>query len=225
MNSSDLIDAWRSEVFDQVKPYLWSDTEALRYAREAHRMFVRKTGGVADITSEAATVDIVAGEAFSDLHPSILRIMSATRQSDGGEISILNSTDLPVAGDDYGVSSALRMTTQQGRVHSAVIGLQKGKIRWLNVPDANDAATLHIYRTPLNLISDFDQEITDVDEDHHNALINWMKHLCYLKKDAETFSQKESDEAGAHFEAYCALVKAEWERYKHKTRTVAYGGL
>jgi hypothetical protein len=52
-----------------------------------------------------------------------------------------------------------------------------------------------------------------------------MQHLAYRKADADTFDRGRSDEYKALFESYCAMVRAEWERYKHKTRVVTYGGL
>ena len=77
MDSTGLYEAFRSDVVDEAKPYLWSDADVWRYANDAYRMFVRLTGGVADFLSDACVVDIVGGEATAQLSPTIMRIMSA----------------------------------------------------------------------------------------------------------------------------------------------------
>ena len=99
-------------------------------------------------------------------------------------------------------------------------------IRAVQVPRGFDVADAHIYRLPLTVISGDGQEITDVDEEHHLRLVEWMKYLAYGKNDADTFNPRGSAEAEQRFRAYCAQVKAEWERYKTKpVRVVSYGGL
>ena len=226
MNSTELVEAWRANVVDTAKPYLWSDEEALRFAADAYRMFVRLTGGIPDFLSDATAVDIVAGEPVADLHPSVLRVMSATRRSDKQPIEILNATDLnKMRSSDYGQIKQLVMDTLEGPVRYMIHGMQKGKVRWVQVPLAGDTADLHIYRLPLADITEFEQELSEVEDQHHIHLLDWMDHLAYKKKDADAFDAKASESGRALFEAYCRNVKAEWERYKHKTRVVSYGGL
>ncbi len=226
MNSTELVEAWRANVVDTAKPYLWSDEEVLRFAADAYRMFVRLTGGIPDFLSDATVVDIVAGEPVADLHPSVLRVMSATRRSDKQPIEILNATDLnKMRSSDYGQIKQLVMDTLEGPVRYMIHGMQKGKVRWVQVPLAGDTADLHIYRLPLADITEFEQELSEVEDQHHIHLLDWMDHLAYKKKDADAFDAKASESGRALFEAYCKGVRAEWERYKHKTRVVSYGGL
>lgn len=228
MNAGELSDHFRSDVVDSVAPYLWSNTEVLRYENDAYRMFVRLIGGVPDFTSPATEVQIVEAEPVAKLHPSILRIHSAQRESDSGTIEIINYTDLAkltVNITDYGQFQALKLDMQQGPVRYGVIGMQRNTLRWLKVPLVDDVANLFIYRLPFSMITDFDQEFDDVDEDHHLHLVNWMKYLAYSKQDADAFDAKKAEEYKATFEAYCAFVRGETERYKAKVRTVGYGGI
>ena len=126
---------------------------------------------------------------------------------------------------DYGQTKKLVMDNVAGPVRYAVLGLRKNALRWIQVPIEADTVDLVIYRLPLSTINDFDQELTDVEEDHHLHLLDWMKHLAYKKHDADTFDPNASAKGEADFRAYCAQVKAEMSRYQHKTRTVTYGGL
>jgi hypothetical protein len=194
---------------------------------EAYFMFVRLIGGIPDFTSSATNVPITAGVNTSATDPSILRIMSAYRASDNTEITIINSTDMPMLRDnDYGILKPLWLDNTQGPVRYMMIGAQQNLAKWLQVPIADDAANLVIYRLPLTKITDAGgQEFVDVSEEHHYSLLMWMKALAYKKQDAETFDRAKSAENEAGFRAYCQQAKAELERKKHKTRVVAYGGL
>lgn len=226
MNSTGLYDAFRSDVVDEVGPFLWTEDDVYRYMGDAYGMFVRLTGGVPDFTSDATAVQIVSGEPVADIHHSIMRIMSATRRSDSKPIDIINPTDVgKMRASDYGQTKSIVMDTRSGPVRYMVIGMERDKVRWVQVPEYDDVADLQIYRMPLVPITDADQELVDVAEEHHIHLLDWMKHLAYKKQDADTFDAQASAKGRADFEAYCALVKAEWERYKHKARVVSYGGI
>lgn len=228
MNAAELSDHFRCDVVDKAAPYLWSKTEVLRYMNDAYRMFVRLIGGVPDFTSSATRVQLVEAEPISKLHPSILRINSAQRESDSGKVEIINYTDLAKLTanvTDYGHFQTLKLDMQQGPVRYGVIGMQRNQIRWLKVPMVDDVVNLIIYRLPFSTITDFDQEFDDVDEDHHLHLVDWMKYLAYSKQDADTFDAKKAVEYKAAFEGYCGFVRGEMERYKSKVRSVAYGGL
>lgn len=226
INAGELIEAWRTDVLDDVEPFLWSRAEALRYAEAAYRRFVRLTGGIHDFTSPLTRVDIVAGQELADVSPLILRFDKALRESDGREITIANWTDQALMRrDDYGISSFLYNDRAPGEVRYMVIGSQVGKVKWVSPPAADDVALLQVYRLPLERIVDEAHTLSEVDEDHHIHLLDWMKHLAYLKRDTETYNKRASDEHAASFVQYCAAAKAEMDRYRSKVRTVQYGGL
>ena len=226
MDSTGLYELFRADVRDEAQPYLWSDREVWYYANDAYRMFVRLTGGVSDFDSDVCAVDVTAGEAVSDINPSILRIMGATLGSEHRPLRLINFTDLSQhRRADYGNTSPLTLTDRQGEVWGAVLGMRRGVLRWLDVPEADDVVNLQVYRMPLGAISGPGQALVDVDEDHHLHLLKWMKHLAFSKVEAETFDRAAAESYAAQFQSYCQLAKAEWERYKHTGRTTSYGGI
>lgn len=226
MNAGELIEAWRLDVLDDVEPYLWSQAEAIRYVEAAYRRFVRLTGGIHDFTSPVTRVDIVADEDIANVSPLILRFDKVYRESDGREITITNWTDQNLMRrDDYGTTSFLYNDRAPGEVRYMVIGNQVGKVKWVNKPVVDDVAVLQVYRLPLERVVDETHPLDEVDEDHHIHLLDWMKHLAYLKRDAETYNKNASEEHGAEFVQYCAAAKAEMDRYRSKVRIVQYGGL
>lgn len=225
MNAGELYDAFRSDVVDTAKPYLWADAEVYRYMDAAYKMFVRLTGGIADFTSEAAEISASAGERSAEHHPSILRFLSAQRKSDGVAISILNLNDASVMGNsDYGNVRTLLSDNRVGQIRGMIIGRQRGVVEFVGTPVEDDTILLTVERLPLVDIVDETHELNEVDAHHHIYLIEWMKHLAYKKQDAETFDKTKSEDARQSFEQYCSLSKHEFERERFKPRVVQYGG-
>lgn len=230
MTAQELLEQFRSDMVDTATPYLWTDEEVFGYADDAYKMFARLTGGIADFTSDMTRVPVVAGEATSYVDKRILRFMQAFRASDMGEIKIINQTDLTFArGTDYGIIRPIYLDTTPGIVRYMIIGAQRGIVKWVQVPAADDVAQLYVYRLPLTTIkrdgSNVDFDFDEIGEEHHRHLMLWMRRLGYLKADAETFDRGSAAEFGKAFEDYCAGAKAEMARYRHKTREVVYGGI
>lgn len=226
VNAGELFEAFRSDVVDEVAPYLWKDTEIVRYADAAYRRFVRLTGGIHDFTSPITRVNVVAGEATAEVSKLILRFDTATRESDGKDIEVTNWTDRNLMRrDDFGFSNSLYNDGGVGEIRYMVIGNQEGLVKWVRIPAADDVVNLQVYRLPLTHIVDGTHTMDEVNEDHHIHLLDWMKHLAFLKQDSETYDKDSSDRHGSAFVAYCAQAKAEMDRYRSKVRVVQYGGL
>lgn len=230
MTAQELLEQYREEMVDTARPYFWSDEEILGYMDDAYKMFVRLTGGIADFTSDFTRVSIVAHDAVGILDKRILRVMQAFRVSDGRRIDVKNQTDINFLRDnDYGMMRPIYLDTTPGPVRYMVIGAESGKCKWIQVPEADDEAQLHVYRLPATKIepdgSNLDFDFDEIGEEHVPNLVLWMRHRGYKKHDGEVFHPGRSDEFKAAFIAYCDQTKREWERYKHKNREVQYGGL
>lgn len=223
MNSSELSEAFRSGLGSE-RSRMFSDHDVWRMANDAYRTFVRLIGGIPDFTSEACQATIKAGEAISLLSPLILRIVRIQRQSDDGEIDVINYTDVSkLNSSDYGRSMAIKMDNTQGVVRYGVVGMEKNKIRWIAVPAVDDIVNMQIYRLPKTVISKPGQDLSEVEEQHHYSLLMHMNSLACATPMIGDASKAGDYEAA--FETYCAKVRAEMERYKAKgARTVRYGG-
>lgn len=219
MNSTGLFSAFRSDVRDEVTPFLWSNADLARYADAAQIEFCKLEGGVADSSTTAVTqVPVVDGEAFAALHPSILKVRHARLQSDGRELTILNLEDLQTRPDCTG-----RTFIATGVVHSMVLGMETNKARWFNIPVADDTVLLTVNRKPLTRITGPGIDL-EIEEDHHEYLLLWMKYMAHMKQDAETYDKGRADSFKMQFEEYCRQAKSDRERREHKFRVMAYGG-
>ena len=227
MTSDELYGVFVSEL-GALSLAMVRDDEIYRYMNEAFRTFARLTGGIADSTSDAATLDMTPGEGDVTIHPSVLRIMRATRASDNHPITIINETDLDQKRHnsfDYGHLATVSLDSRQGPVNYLMIGQQKNLGRWINVPAVADTANLMVYRLPLTKITQAGQSLNEIEEQHHFPLLDYMKSLAYKRPGTPFFNPKMAVEFDTAFREYCGRVKAEVERYKQKTRVVAYGGL
>jgi hypothetical protein len=226
MTPGELYTLFRNDAMDHIEPYLWSDAEIYAYINDAYFMFVRRTGGIPDVTSVATQLTITAGEATTDLHPSVMRVRQAVLDSTNRELDIINVHDIAFLSDeDYGVLRRAGRVDTPGQVTHMVIGEGPRSVRWIQVPAVDDSVSLVIERLPLTPIIGALDEFTDVREEHHFHLLKWVRHLAYRKQDPDTFDLLKSDQEAADFFAYCDFAQKEKDIRKHKVRVVQYGGL
>lgn len=226
MNSTDLRNAFRSDMRDEVAPYLWSDSELYRYINDAQIQFCKREGGIRDATSAVTQVAVAIGEAFADISPSILTIRQATRASDGREIEILNLENIQqmhAHATDYGALASPSAMNTAGPLEAVILGMEAFKVRWVHIPVAADTVNLVVDRMALTPVTGANIDL-EIAEEHHEHLLLWMKHRALLKQDAETYDKGRSDQFRSAFEEYCMEAKRTRERRDHKFRTVAYGG-
>lgn len=217
MNSSELLDQFRSDVEDTADPPLWNDEELFRWIDDAQKWFCRLTDGIADAsTVSVCRLSVVAGTEWYPTSPLITQIRRATRVDTGAEIRILSMEKTPLHG--------VRFDGKPGPLNTLVAGLEKHKLRAWPMPSEDVTVELAVFRLPLESINDRSQEL-EIDEQHHLALLHWVKHCAYLKNDVETYDKRKADDYEARFRAYCENAKHEQTRARRQVGTVAYGGI
>ena len=212
MDSTALHNLFRSDVRDEVTPYLWSSLEVYAYADDAQKMFCRLQGGISDASSALTQVAVVADQPFSTISPRILKIRELISRTQHCHIELVNAEE---------VNTSLDISS--GPLRRAVVGMETNKLRWLPVPSVNQTVEMLVYRLPAVDITTSGQAL-EIDEQHHRHLLLWMKHLAHMKQDSETYDKGRSEMFRSEFQAYCDQAKGERERREHKYRTVAYGG-
>lgn len=234
MTPQRLYDLFRLDVDDKTQPFLWSDEEVFEYLNDAQDMFCRLAYGIPDAsTPKVVEVAIASGDQWSSLHPSILQIRRAELNSTGRKLSVVNFEDLDTLGsisDDYGwprhTNWSSLITQDPGPIDYMIIGMEDNRARWVRVPMEDDRVNLIVYRRPLCRF-DIDKIPTEfeIDEIHHIHLLKWMRSLAYAKQDPDTFNPKFASENQVQFEYYCRQARSDWERKRHKPRSMAYGGI
>ena len=218
MNSTEILDAFRDEMQDVETPYLWSDSAIYRYLDDAQKMFCRLTEGIEDSSTPAVCrLAITVGTDWYPLSPKVLKVREAVSTTTGRPYEIMNMEKASLNG--------VHFTGNPGPLKLFVTGLEKGRLRAWPVPAEDSVVELRVFRLPLARITDAGDQNLEIDEQHHNALLLWMKHLAFSKQDAETFDRGKADECEGRFRAYCHAALKEQERARRNPGTVTYGGL
>lgn len=235
MELQDLIAEFRRQVSDEAQPYLWSDEEVLAYAIDSQDVFVRRIGGIADVTVAAADVgnpvtrladmSLEVENPYTLMSPYILRIRSGRLLTAQRDVTFAQESDM-VHGvvRDYGVFVGRSFDDERtGNVTYGVLGVRDKYVRWMDVPAVADTCRLHIFRLPFPRIEEQEDDL-EIAEQHHFHLTKWMKHLAYSKQDAEARDDGLAEKFRAQAEDYMRTAQQEQQRQRYRPRVVHYGG-
>lgn len=216
ITSDALLAQFRLDVDDNEQPYLWSDAEVLSYIDSSQKWFCRKVEGIGDASSTLTQISVNVGDEWKPISPLILRFRDAYALSDGCPVAIINYEDL--------VARRVRFDGRTGPVRTIVIGMEPGRVRLNPIAAIADTIQLLVDRLPLKAITDIGQNL-EVQDQHFDGLMYWVKHMAYSKQDAQVMDKNASEEYKAKFMEYAHDALVEKQRAKHKTRVVAYGGV
>jgi len=136
MNSTELVDLFRSEMSDVAAPYLWSDALVYSYIDDAQTRFCRLTDGIADTRTPSVTrLNMVSGVDWYDTHVSIKNIRKATYNDTGRPVDLLTAEQADVA-------NVVFSPTLIGPVRRLVLGLAAHSVRASPVPPTTYGPTL-----------------------------------------------------------------------------------
>jgi len=193
MNLGQLIARCRTEAFDKVAPYLFSDEDWAMWLNEAEEEAVirKQLLRVNDLT-----IDITAGERSYDTDMNLYEIVYAS-------LVYAGSTMLPW---QIGITTAAEMD-KIAPMWRSIPFRPTGIIHYDRTVETNcppdTAYTLNIegYRLPSKqMASDSDSpEINDV---HHRHLVKWALHRAYSIPDVEILDKDKSSRALAEFDDY-----------------------
>ena len=226
MSPDKLLELFRLELNDTVEPYFWSDTEFYTYLNEAHDVFIRLIGGIADSSSPLTIIKYKAGDTEVKFDERILRI-KGVRDANNNRITLQNYESF-VEGyprDDYGnMANAALDDGVTGTIRYLLTDVEDDKMKLYPVPDADGTLYVRIYRTAINEIENSRSEIESPSR-HHLHLLAWVKYRALSKQDAETFELGNADDFKREFIEYVTIAAREKSSREDRPRTVRYGGL
>ena len=212
MDTTELLNLFRTEVRDLEQPYLFQDEQVYAYINAAQVEFCRRTQGIED--GRTFKLNVVPGEEWYALNKRILKLRKAYFTATGRPVEVINQ--------ERAEQQGVRFDGRPGPLKVLVAGIQKDSLRAWPLPNEAVEVTLDVFRLPKP-VGEGDQ--LEVDEQHHMALLHWVKYLAYGVNDTETFDRRKSEEYEAKFIAYCERADAEQTRYRRQVGTVQYGGL
>lgn len=228
MTPRELKDQFREDVDDKKSPPFWSDETVYRFLNWSLDTVCMGWGGIADSTSPITQLKATANQEFTAISPRILKIKTVWSLTNNHLIDLVNIENLmrPAYVDDYGFQyRQLFDTTRPGPIRCMVTGMEPNKVRWANIPAADETFRLSVLRLPLCEISCSGEGTIEFGPEFREVILNGIKYMAYGQQDAEKFNAKARDKYKEAFDAGVAEVRRIRERREAHTRVVRYGGI
>lgn len=191
----------------------WSDDTLVRYINDAQRRFARRSLCIADDTTpEVVEIELESGISIYDLHPSILRVVSARHQDAQSDLTNMTH-DAEFAGANSftefaNFSAALNETGQPMRFTTDE-GVQiddehQIRIMFKPIPDANQqgkTVSMRVRRLPINRLSMEDTDACpEIPEDWHLDMLEWAAWRALRNWDLDAEDRKKADSHKTRFD-------------------------
>jgi hypothetical protein len=204
MIGQELVTHLRESILDDaVIPYLWSDTELLRFlnyaevqaCRRAHLLIDGTTANDSGTAGTAGTLGqkplctltTVSDQATYNLSPKILMIKRCQLKSMTYPlIGPVSYDELDEMMSGWLGTSGTVGTAGSGGVPDYFLNEPPNTITFVKAPTGIDTAMLVVSRIPL--MSFTLQTSPEIEEKYHEGLCNWAAHLAFMKPDSETLN-------------------------------------
>jgi len=202
MTGREMIAHLRESVLDDyAPPFLWQDTELLRYlnyaevqaCRRAHLLIdgtTAKDSGTAGTASTMGqkplcSLTLVVNQSVYNLSPKILQIKRC--QLTSMSYPLVGPVTYPELDDVYsgwvGTSGTVG-TAGSGGYPYYFLNEPGNTLALVPAPSTTDTAYLVVSRIPL--VSFTLNTSPEIDEKYHEGLMDWAAHLAYMKNDSDT---------------------------------------
>lgn len=211
MTGQELVSALReSYLDDNVAPYLWSDTELLRNLNYAEVQACRRADLIVDGTTGNDTGTSVwsLGTGGTRGTGGVQPLCSLTLIPDQATYVLsrkirrvkrvqLASMVFPLIGPVtyeemdtflqgwFGTNGTVG-TAGSGGYPTYFLNEPGNTITFIKAPSVADTARLTVVRLPLNTFSLATSP--EIEEEHHDGLLDWAAHLAYMKDDSDALN-------------------------------------
>lgn len=235
MLTSELILRFRQEVDDAELPgdgddsdSLWKCEEILEYIDLAQKEFARKTKLLRDASTTSVTeLTLTADDPWTTLSPRVIKIVRANLGSTGRKVEVkeFHEMDRGSYSDDYGIRTMSDWETAKGEPCILVTDMEKDRLRVVPIPTADDTVNLIVDRLPIDDIISTTSVLEITEIEHQRAMLEYMRHLAYLKQDADTYDKALSEEMFDKFIERVSVYSRERENVRNRVGTTGYGGI
>lgn len=218
MNLSDLIDAFRFRISDEVAPYFVSDEMAAKFLSEAEREAAVR----ARLLHGESRSEVLALAESVALQPKVFEVISVRFGRSDARLRDVCLTGLDTV-DDHG----LRLRKHPGVPRYAVHSPTTRVIALFPAASQPGVAYVEWYRLPFYDMEEGDDE-PEIAEQHHAGLVEWAAYRAYSSKDTELYDEARAQDALAKFtELYGERPTARvMRRHAERRRVVTrYGGI
>jgi len=220
----DLIGQFRTQMDDNVEPYLWDEDRIIEWIDEAQKIFAEKT----KFFKGSASIDVVAVDGCDFAIPSyVLEIrrailLSASRPL---EIGNFNSIDYATVYSDYGIDLYGDWESLTGTPRLLVLDEKTGFGRLIPKPSADDTIKIHFKRYPLKDVTASSSSIELTDTRHQRLMVVYARAMAYGDHDADVYDPRAEAAKLEEFHTKVDVIAAQITRQTRRAGVVKYGGL
>lgn len=217
MTGKELISHMRESILDDVAiPYLWPDTELLRFlnyaevqaCRRAHLIIDSTTANDSGTAATASTagqkplcvLSVIAEQAYYQLSPKILQVKRCQLKS--LTYPLRGPLTYPQVDEEFNAwwgTNGTVGTCGSGGYPEAFLNEPGNTITFLYSPSTSDTAYLVVSRLPL--MSFTMQTSPEIDEKYHIDLCDWAAKLAFSKPDSDALNLILAKQYEASFES------------------------
>lgn len=189
----EVLDEFRSKVFDLAPEYTWDEPTALRYLDQAQKEGAERSLILSEYANPDLTeITLVPSTNRYALHNKVLRIRPAspyTEDANGSRVPLKLLTEQQVLRIDQNWTNA----STSGAICALVTDIEKGYLYTYPMPEVAALVKFGVYRLPMADITKTTDTLELPDEVHYD-LIWWMLHLAYQKRDPDKADSELVDE-------------------------------
>ena len=191
MTLEELRAAFRLRADDTAPKYLWDDAEIDGFANAAEREACVRGRLIVDSADlDVCRIAVSAGVAGYALSPLVIALDEVRLVSSGKALRKVHQAE------------ADAWAAAQSDVPLAWLQQDSaGGLRLLPTPQADDVLALTVTRLPLRAMVG-DGDVPEIAAMWHERLLDWMLHLAYLKRDADTAALELADRYAQRFAAW-----------------------
>jgi hypothetical protein len=213
MRTPEIVAYFRSHIDDELEPFIWTETEVLRYLDRAQENFLRAIGGLAD----THTCYVHADQESVQIPENLLKIRLIRDVTHNRVIALKNVETAEYQSDPYQFS-------YDGRVPELILGERENQLVFTVPPSQPFEIKIYYYRTACKPITSLAIE-PEVPARNHMALIHNMMWQAYSKQDSDGHDKSLADRCLAMYTAEVAQAMSEKDRREHVPRATGYGGI
>ena len=241
MNLGDLLSELRenilhdkSDLVSGATDYYWTDATLIRYINEAQRRFARRSLILRDrTTAQCCQFTTVVGQAYYQLDPSVLAVMSLRMANDQADLARAGHSAFdtyhtpdtyyfdPTNLSNLPPGKPVAFDTDEGLAEDDYGSMTAVTLRLYPAPIAPYAplvGSMRVIRLPLRRFSttkpDYTQ-VPEIPEDHHLNMLDWAGYLALRSPDLDVAGDNglaRAEKLAASFEQHVKDAKGEAQK-------------
>ena len=194
---SELLRRFRVDANDKVEPYFNEDIDAIAWINDAvNEACIRGRLLHESQDSDVCQIPVAAGTSQYTLHPSLYELTHVWFEPDNG----FRGSNLSVVSPEYlDQRYSENWRRLKGMPQFAI--QDDTTIRLVPMPDLGGELQLEGYRVSLVPMQN-DTDVPEINQIHHEHLIQWVLHKAYSVPDAEFFDPNRAAIAEQAFTDY-----------------------